>query len=123
MVCSKAAADALADLGRAENINPDPLILRGVNDQKSICPYGEYTIHLPLAGGKEASFTGICVDQVTERFPSYPLEQVSADFRNEFGSQFEDHMCCPMLPRLPVSVGRSLYSDTRTRSPALIIFS
>ena len=105
MVCSKYAADALSLLGRADHINPGPLILRGVNNQKSVCPYGEYKIRLPLGNGKEASFTGICVDDVTELFPRYPLAQVASDFRQEFGRQFDDQSCCPRLPKLPEYVG------------------
>ena len=108
MVCSKAAADALEKMGLAENINPNALILRGVNNQKSICPYGEYTIRLPLKDGNEATFSGICVDQVTERFPTYPLDQVYNDFCNEFGTQFDGQLSCPRLPKLPASVGGSV---------------
>ena len=105
MVCSKYAADVLAQLGRADHDNPKPLILRGVNNQQSICPYGEYTIRLPLRDGGDASLSGICVDDVTEVFPTYPLDQVESDFRNEFGRQFDNQLSCPRLPKLPASVG------------------
>ena len=105
MVCSKYAADVLGLLGRADHIHPGPLLLRGVNNQKSVCPYGEYTIRLPLGNGEDASFTGICVDEVTETFPMYPLAQVSSDFRQEFGRRFDDQVSCPRLPKLPDFVG------------------
>ena len=71
MVCSHDAAEKLALLGRADHISQDPLILRGVNNQTSICPYGEYSIRLPLKNGEDATFTGICVDEVTESLSTH----------------------------------------------------
>ena len=67
-VFSKNAIDRLMLLGRAEQTYANSIILKGVNGQESICPYGEWKVRLPLLNGKEAILTGICVDEVTEKF-------------------------------------------------------
>ena len=33
-----------------------------------------YQVQLPLHNGKNAVFTGVCLDQVTATFPLYPLK-------------------------------------------------
>ena len=104
-VFSKGAIDLLVLLGRAEQTFPHSIILKGVNGQESICPYGEWKVRLPLKNGDEAVLTGICVDEVTETFPLYPLEQVEKDFRSEFGDQPENQYSCPRLPKLRGKVG------------------
>ena len=104
-VFSKAAIDKLVDLGRAIQTYDKTLILKGVNNQESICPYGEWEVRLPLMNGEDAVLTGICVDDVTEKFPEYPLDQVEEDFRKEFGEMPENQVSCPRLPRLPKKIG------------------
>ena len=104
-VFSKRAIDALVLLGRAEQTYAKSIILKGVNNQESICPYGEWRVRLPLKDGSEAVLTGICVDEVTETFPEYPLGLVEDDFRSEFGNSPDNHISCPLLPKLPSKIG------------------
>ena len=104
-VFSRWAIEQLVSLGRAEQTCSKSLILRGVNGQESICPYGEWKVRLPLLNGNEAILIGICVDEVTETFPEYPLDKVEDDFRMEFGEQPENQVVCPRLPKLSKKVG------------------
>ena len=46
-------------LGRAKLVQDGLIILRGVGDIRSICPYGRFQIMIPFDKGREASMTGI----------------------------------------------------------------
>ena len=104
-VFSKRAIDTLVLLGRAEQLYSKSIIIKGVNGQESICPYGEWKVRLPLKDGSDATLIGLCVDEVTEKFPEYPLDQVEEDFRSEFGNKPENQLSCPRLPKLPSKIG------------------
>ena len=63
LVLSKRALDIFMQLGRAKIVQEGPILLRGVGDVKSVCPYGRFQISIPLHNGREASLTGICLVQ------------------------------------------------------------
>ena len=87
---------------RAREVLKGPTPLGGVSGMKCVSPYGVYQVKLPLANGQIASFTGACMEVITETFPSYPLEQIQADITASFiasGGKATD------LPKLPGSVG------------------
>ena len=50
-----------------------PTELGGVNDTVSTSPHGEYQVRLPLHNGKDAVFSGVCLDKITVTFPKFYL--------------------------------------------------
>ena len=61
--------------------------------------HGEYQVTLPLFNGEEATFTGLCLDQITQKFPVYPLQgTIEADI-NQAHSTTGDKRTLPKLPR------------------------
>ena len=103
MILSKAAAEILEGLNRAKQISPGPMMINGVNNQKSVCPHGMYEITLPLLNGGEATLSGLCVDDITEPFPFYPLQEVEKDLRAQLTES--DKEIIKTLPILPPKVG------------------
>ena len=83
-VCKKGAVDWLVEHERAKNIVRGPLVLFGVGDQNSVCEYGKYQVPIPLHNGKNVNFAGVCLDKITNTFPSYPLKKVENDIRQSF---------------------------------------
>ncbi len=102
-VISQEATKKLQAVGRATNIRPGPMVLHGVNDQKSVCPHGQWGIRLPLKNGEETKISGLVVDEVTLPFPKYPLEVVEEDIRKEV--ERTDRDLIDRLPKLPKFVG------------------
>ena len=54
-------------------LKPGPMVINGVNNQQSVCPHG-------------LTLSGLCVDDITEPFPFYPLKEVEKDFRAQIGT-------------------------------------
>ena len=102
MVVRKSAVDFLEKLGLAKNIVKGPLVLSGVAEQQSICQYGRYKITLPLHNGTEVDLCGICIDTITSTFPTFPLDQVEKDIKQDYLSKGGD---LSNLPKLPPCVG------------------
>ena len=103
MILAKETADQLVSMGRAKQICPGPLTIQGVNGQSSSCPHGVYEIQLPLLNGGNATLSGLCVDNITEPFPFYPLNEVEKDFRTQIGKKKKGLV--KNLPKLPEKVG------------------
>ena len=100
---TKTFVDKLLSIGRAELVRPGPIILEGVNNQTSVCDYGEYRIRLPLKNGGEAKMVCLCVDDITIPFPKYPLKIVEEDIRKNLEETNQDVL--DVLPQLPDEVG------------------
>ena len=80
-----------------------PITLRGVGGISTQSAHGIYSIKLPLGRVNEVMLTGVCMDQITETFPSYPLTgKVEADIKEAYlqaGGELKN------LPALPKCVG------------------
>ena len=81
-----ATHDAVMRIGnRAKQEYKGPIRVGGVGGIVSESQHGIYSVKLPLANGKEAVMTGICLDRITEDFPFYPLTgKVEEDIRKSF---------------------------------------
>ena len=103
-VLKKSAADILVKLGLAKLEVPDSKEIVGVGGKVTMSTHGIYSFNLPLKDGFVATFTGVCLDQVTATFPKYPLKEVEDEVREmcrkEGGEKLVDS-----LPALPNEVG------------------
>ena len=80
----KSAIDRLEKLGRAKQVRKGPIKLFEVGYQSSVSDFGIYQISLPLFKGENAIMSGICIEQVTNEFPMYPLQgKVQSDIQKE----------------------------------------
>ena len=104
VVIKKSAADKLMEMGRAKNEVPGPIPLTGVGGHVTECEHGVYSFRLPLRSGEFATFSGLCLDQVTGKIPVFKLQKVENDIRmlcQEEGGE----ALVSTLPRLSKSVG------------------
>ena len=99
MVCRKGTVDWLKSKNRATQEVKGPLMLHGVNEQKSVCWHGRYQVILSLANGKDAKVSGICLDKITGTFPQFPLTGAQADLRQAFQASGGDPTSLPKLPK------------------------
>ena len=103
-VLKKSAADTLVKLGLAKLEVPNSKEIVGVGGNVTMSTHGIYSFNLPLKDGYIATFTGVCLDQVTATFPTYPLREVEDEIRemcrNEGGEKLVNS-----LPALPNEVG------------------
>ena len=68
-----------------------PIALGGVRDAKTVSPHGVYKVDIPLHNGKSTVMRAVCLNQVTSKFPMYPLHgQVQKDIIKNYklGSYF-----------------------------------
>ena len=100
--CSK--YNSIQRLGsRAKQQCIGPIPVGGVGGISTEARHGTYSVKLPLADGNEAVLTGVCLDQITEAFPIYPLAgEVEEDIRRGY---LENGGNLHHLPKLPLSVG------------------
>ena len=95
--------DAVLKLGsRARQTMPGPIDLGGVGGTVAVAWHGEYEVSLPLFDGTNIPFTGLCLDQITQKFPVYPLQGAIEDDLNQAHNLTGDKR---KLPRLPRTVG------------------
>ena len=73
---SKQGADKLSKVGRAKNVIPGPMHLRGVSDIVTVSEHGVYKVTLVTHDGKLVTVRGLCLTNVTCRFPTYPLKEI-----------------------------------------------
>ena len=64
---------------KAQEITPGPLGLFGVGGVVVEAKHGEWELTLPLDNGEEATISGLCLDQITHKFPEYEIR-----FSNDF---------------------------------------
>ena len=96
--------EAIKRLGkRATLLEAGPMTLGGVGGMRMQTPHGRYGVRLPIRGGDEVLLSGMCLDIITETFPTYPLlGQVTDDIKAAYrakGGHVRD------LPVLEPSVG------------------
>ena len=104
IVVKKSAMEALQKVGRARLEIPGPIGMSGVGDHKSLSDYGVFSVCLPLIGGENAVFSGVCMDRVTMKFPTYDLKDVENDIRSQCKAEGGDPLM-ESLPKLPNEVG------------------
>ena len=101
VVCRFEAIQRMGEGARQEI--QGPLSLGGVGDLKLISPHGVYKISLPLYNGKNAVLSGICIDQITTVFPTYPLHgKIKSDV---YKGYIQDGGDVNDLPTIPEYVG------------------
>ena len=80
-----------------------PTGISGVGGISMETPHGIYKVKLPLNNGHDATLTGVCLDQITQTFPVYPLKgEVEQDIRVAFHHSGGN---LRQLPNLPECVG------------------
>ena len=104
MVISWKTVQFLKSIGRATLLRKGPLPLTGVSGHESFSEYGVYRITLPLSNGKDATFSGLCLDKVTATLPRFQLKDIEDEIREscyeQGGSALVD-----TLPKLPAEIG------------------
>jgi len=75
-VIQKAAADRLGSY--AIKIFDGPLNISGIGGASTTTNHGIFKVNIPLADGQLASMSGICLDKLTQTFPTYPLGEVNS---------------------------------------------
>ena len=78
------------------------VLTNGVGNQTSESRNGIYTVNFPLANGKDASMTGVCLDKLTHDFPMYKL---NGHVINRMTSPYRIYKM--VSKRLPVTQGSS----------------
>ena len=100
-VSKKSAVDKIGDQAVLEY--DGPITLGGVGGIVTESPYGIYTVNLPVRNNKTAKMTGVCLQNITTKFPKYPIAgRVQNDIHNAYKSQGGDPS---RLPKLPQFVG------------------
>ena len=51
-----------------------PITIGGVGGVISVSQHGIYKVNLPLYDGSQATVLGVCLDNITFKFPLYPLQ-------------------------------------------------
>ena len=96
--------DAIKRIGnRAIEELPGPISIGGVGNSQVKTKHGIYQVKLPLFNGNEATLSGVCLDQITVKFPNYPIrgrveDNIIKGYKVNGGDSRE-------LPKLPKSVG------------------
>eukprot|EP00794_Sanderia_malayensis_P006911 gene6911-biopygen5645 len=91
---------------RAKQVYAGPILTNGVGNLTSESKNGIYTVNLPLANGKDAIMTGVCLDKLTHNFPMY---QLHGDVINDIHNGFRQIAGDPRnLPSVPAQVGGSM---------------
>ena len=103
LVSKRDSVCRLEKLGRASQERSGPIKHIGLGNQSSECKHGLYKLSLPLYNGNEAVMSGVCIDQVTAKFPTYPSRgEVESDITKAFKSDWRNK---GSLPKLPCEVG------------------
>ena len=89
--------------GRAKLEIKGPTLLGGVGNVRTESKHGIYQVRIPLHNNKNAVLTGVCLDQITSTFPSYPLKGA---LQNDIHEQYtKSGGTASDLPGLPEFVG------------------
>ena len=75
---------AIKSIGRrASKEFSGPAILGGVGNPQITSSHATYKVKLPLFNGNDAVLSGVCLDQITLKFPKYPSKcHIEADVRS-----------------------------------------
>jgi len=89
----------------ATQLSSHPVTIGGVGNTQTHSTRGVYNVKIPLHDGTEASFSGVCLEKITETFPTYPLAEVEKDINQHYYSTNHSGK----LPKLPSSVGGDVH--------------
>ena len=64
---------------RAKQESFIPISTGGVGNTEVKSNHGIFQVKLPLFNGSETTFSGVCLDQITVKFPKYPLKGTAED--------------------------------------------
>ncbi|XP_066924707.1 uncharacterized protein [Clytia hemisphaerica] len=92
---------AIKKLGnRANQQYAGPITMGGVGGISSQSKHGTYKIDLPLIDGTDATLVGPCLDQITQKFPTYKLDgEVINDIRKDYAKSGGDPCNLPLVPK------------------------
>ena len=103
LVSKKEAISKLEEVGKASLVIPGPIVLGGIGNLKTESSHGVYKVELTMADGNSAIMSGVCLDRITSKFPTYPLNgKVQEDIAESYKSAGYNP---ENLPKLPESVG------------------
>ena len=72
---SKRGVDKLEKLGRAKQLVPGPLQLKGVGDIITDSEHGAYKLTLETYEGDKVSIRGLCLTQITCKVSEVPIKR------------------------------------------------
>ena len=90
---------------RAKQLSSQPVTIGGVGTIRAHSDDGIYNVKIPLHNGTEASFSGVCLEKITETFPTYPLAEVEKDLNHQYHLARQPGK----LPRLAPSIGGDVH--------------
>ena len=92
---------AILRLGeRATLSQPGPTQLGGVGGITAVSPHGVYDVKLPLSPKRNVIMSGVCLDKITETFPTYPLKgRIESDIRRAYSDNGGNVHHLPSLPQ------------------------
>ena len=78
--------DAVRRIGhRAVEEVAGPILIGGVGSSQVKTKHGIYKIQLPLFNGNEATLSAVCLDEITMKFPTYPMRgRVEDDIKKAY---------------------------------------
>ena len=79
------------------------MTIGGVGSAVSVSQHGIYKFNLSFYDGSQATMLGVCLDNITSKFPQYPLQgKVLNDITKAYRDAEGD---ARTLPKIPKSVG------------------
>ena len=73
---------AINNLGKSVTIESSDVIhIGGVGNTSTCSTLGIYNVRIPTYNGQAASLSGICMEEITQTFPEYPLCEVLKDIK------------------------------------------
>ena len=79
------------------------MTIGGVGGAVSVSQHGIYKFNLSFYDGSQATMLGVCLDNITSKFPQYPLQgKVLNDITKAYRDAEGD---ARTLPKIPKSVG------------------
>ena len=83
--------------------HPGLMTIGGVGGAVSVSQHGIYKFNLSFYDGSQAAMLGVCLDNITSKFPQYPLQgKVLNDITKAYRDAEGD---ARTLPKIPKSVG------------------
>ena len=91
---------AIKSIGsRAKQESSIPISIGGVGNTEVKSNHGVFQVKLLIFNGSEATFSGVCLDQITVTFPQYPLKEiVEGDIAAGYKRQGNNPRYLPQLP-------------------------
>ena len=102
-IVKQSAITMLGDAASKESSNI--IQIGGVGNTTTSSKLGSYNVKIPTHNGQIASLSGICMEQITQTFPRYPLQEVSSDIRQHHQSIG----CRSILPTTSTHVGGDVH--------------